>query len=32
VTARRDLLDLKKKKIIEYTGSLKTGYYRLVSK
>lgn len=32
VTAKRDLLDLKKKKIIEYVGSLKTGYYRLVSK
>ncbi len=32
VTVKRDLIDLKKKKIIEYIGSLKTGYYRLVSK
>jgi len=32
VTAKRDLLDLKKKKIIEYVGSLKTGHYRLTSK
>jgi len=30
-TARRDLLDLKDKKIIEFVGAAKTGYYRFVA-
>ena len=30
-TAKRDLLDLKNKRIIKYVGSLKTGYYALMA-
>ena len=30
-TARRDLLILKNKKIIEFVGARKTGYYRIVA-
>ena len=30
-TAKRDLLDLKNKKIIKFVGSLKTGHYALMA-